>query len=154
MVGLVGWVLWHINLCRLFNAKFCLHVYTFNLRFLNEYFEGNIFDKQNFICLHTINRFQFVIFFGTTLSLARRTEPHQFWRSRIDRLNFEKSLSEESESSTFSENVFNGARRLTGQTLWLFGLFWFGLLGFMAYQPLMGYFMPNPVYKNIWIVSA
>ena len=36
---LVGWFLWHINLCRLFNAKLCLYVYTFNLRFLNEYFD-------------------------------------------------------------------------------------------------------------------
>ena len=36
-VWLVVWVLWCINLCRLFNAKFCLYVYTFNQRFLNEY---------------------------------------------------------------------------------------------------------------------
>ena len=39
---LVGWFLWHINLCRLFNAKFCLHVYI-NQRFLSEYLEGKIF---------------------------------------------------------------------------------------------------------------
>ena len=59
---LVVWVLWHINLCRLFNDKFCLYEYTFKLRFLNEYLVGKIFDKQDFICLQTINRFQFVIF--------------------------------------------------------------------------------------------
>ena len=35
--SIVGWILWHINLCRLFNVKFCSYVYTFNLRFLNEY---------------------------------------------------------------------------------------------------------------------
>ena len=52
----VGWVLWHINLCKLFNAKFCLYVYTFNQRFLNEYL-GKIFYKQDFICLHMINQF-------------------------------------------------------------------------------------------------
>ena len=23
----LGWVLWHINHCRLFNAKFCLYIY-------------------------------------------------------------------------------------------------------------------------------
>ena len=36
---LVVWVLWHINLCRSFNAKFCLyiHTYIFNQRFQNEY---------------------------------------------------------------------------------------------------------------------
>ena len=51
------WVLWHINLCRLFNAEFCLYVYTFNLRFLNEYLVGKIFDKQDFISLHMINQF-------------------------------------------------------------------------------------------------
>ena len=55
---LVGWLdLWRINLYRLFNAKFCLHVYTFNQRFLNEYLEGKIFYKQDFICLHRINQF-------------------------------------------------------------------------------------------------
>ena len=32
---LVGLVLWRINLCRLFNAKFCLYIDTFNQRFLN-----------------------------------------------------------------------------------------------------------------------
>ena len=28
------------------------------------------------------------------------------------------------------------------------------LLGFMAYQPLMGYFIPSPVYEYISIISA
>ena len=28
-------------------------------------------------------------------------------------------------------------------------MFWFGLLGFMGYQPLIGYFMPNLVYIYI-----
>ena len=45
------------NLCRLFNAKFCLYVYTFNQWFLNEYLVGKIFYKQDFICLHVINQF-------------------------------------------------------------------------------------------------
>ena len=49
MVCLVVWVLWRINLCRLFNAKFCLYVYTFNQRFRNEYLVGKIFYKQDFI---------------------------------------------------------------------------------------------------------
>ena len=40
---LVVWVSWHINLCRLFNAKFCLYVYTFNQRFLSEYLVGKIY---------------------------------------------------------------------------------------------------------------
>ena len=34
----------------------------FNLRFLNEYFEDNVLDKQNLICLHTIKWLQFIIF--------------------------------------------------------------------------------------------
>ena len=42
---LVGRVLWYINLCRLFNIKFCLYQYTFNLRFLNVYLVGKIFGK-------------------------------------------------------------------------------------------------------------
>ena len=56
-VCLFVWVLWHINLCRLFNAKFCLYVYTFNQRFLDEYQAGKIFYKQDYICLHMINQF-------------------------------------------------------------------------------------------------
>ena len=48
---LVGWVLWHINLYRLFNAKFCLYVYTFNQRFLSEYFVGKIsISRISFVC--------------------------------------------------------------------------------------------------------
>ena len=56
---LVWLVLWHINLCMLFNANFYLYVYTFNLGFLNEYLVGNFFffDKQDFICLHMVNQF-------------------------------------------------------------------------------------------------
>ena len=54
MDRVVGWVLWHINLCRLFNTKFCLYVYTFNQRFLNEYLLVKIFYKEDFICLQMI----------------------------------------------------------------------------------------------------
>ena len=48
---LVVWGLWRINLCTLFNAKFCLYVYTFNERFLNEYL-GNRFSigRISFVC--------------------------------------------------------------------------------------------------------
>ena len=56
LIGWLGvWVLWRINLCRLF--KFCLYVYTFNQKYLNEYLVGKIFYKQDFICLHMINQF-------------------------------------------------------------------------------------------------
>ena len=51
---LVVWVLWRINLCRLFNPKFCLYIY---IPFTNEYLVGKIFYKQDFTCLHMINRF-------------------------------------------------------------------------------------------------
>ena len=58
---LVGWVLRRINLCRLFNAKFCLRVYIFNQSFLNEYLEDKIFYLISIyfdlICLHMINQF-------------------------------------------------------------------------------------------------
>ena len=30
----------------------------------------------------------------------------------------------------------------------------FGSLGFMAYQPLMGYFMPNLVYGLVWLFNG
>ena len=54
---LVVWVLWRINLCKLFNGKFCLYVLTFNQRFLNEYLVGKIFYEQDFICLHMTYQF-------------------------------------------------------------------------------------------------
>ena len=48
---LVGRVLWHINLHRLFNAKLYIYIYicVFNQRFLNEYFVDNVLDKQDLI---------------------------------------------------------------------------------------------------------
>ena len=54
---LVGWVLWHINLFRLFNVIFCPYLYAFNQRFLNEYLVGTIFYKQDFIRLYMIHQF-------------------------------------------------------------------------------------------------
>ena len=53
---LVVWGLWCINLYRLFNAKFCLYVYTFNQRFMNKYLVNFLYE-QDFICLHMINQF-------------------------------------------------------------------------------------------------
>ena len=29
---LVVWVLWHINLCSSFNAKFCLYIHTYSTK--------------------------------------------------------------------------------------------------------------------------
>ena len=74
LVGLlVGWVLWRINLCRLFNAKFCLYVYTLNQRFLIKYLDGNIFYEQDFIFLvwnHLlpVDRLLFIV-----------RNPHRLW---------------------------------------------------------------------------
>ena len=42
----------------------------FNLKFLNKCLVGKIFEKQDFIWLQMINRFEFIILFGTTLSLV------------------------------------------------------------------------------------
>ena len=42
---------------------------------------GKFFYKQDFTCLHMINQFQFIIFFGTTLSLSRKTELTITWDS-------------------------------------------------------------------------
>ena len=50
----------------------------FNLSFLSEYFVDKIFHKQDYIYLHMIKWFQFIIFFGTTLSLSGKTEYHSF----------------------------------------------------------------------------
>ena len=46
----------------------------FGLRFLNEFLVGKIFDQQDFICLHMVNQFQFIIFFGTILSLYQEEQ--------------------------------------------------------------------------------
>ena len=120
---MVGWLsfLRHINLCRLFKAKFCLYIYiyTFNLRFLDEYFVGKIFDKQDFVYLHTIEWFQLIMFLvQPCLSQERQNIIHFDVVEQIfQTVYLENSLSDESESSTFYENVINGARFLTCQTL-------------------------------------
>ena len=50
----VGWVLWHIKPCRLFNAKSCLYLYK-------TWFVGNISDKPEPICLDTAKWFQVLL---------------------------------------------------------------------------------------------
>ena len=56
---LVGWLFfWHINLCRSFNAKFCLYIHTYSTKdFKTNIKVGRIFYLQDFICLHKINQF-------------------------------------------------------------------------------------------------
>ena len=57
----LGWVLWHINLCRLFNTKSSLYIYItyiifkhiLLIKFLNE---------QELIFLHTVKWFQAFLF--------------------------------------------------------------------------------------------
>ena len=117
-VGCLG--LWLLNICRLYNA-----VYIFNLGFLKEYFADNVLNEQDLICLHTLKWFQFIISFGTTLFLSRRTEYHYFdiIKQIAQMIHLEKSLSDESKIFTFYENMFNGARHLPCQTLWLLFLF-------------------------------
>ena len=97
----------------------------FNLSFLSEYVVDKIFDSQDFICLYTIKWFQFIIFFGKTPSFSEKTERRSFDVVELisQTIHLEKLLSDDSESSAFYENVFNGARRLTCQTLWLLFLF-------------------------------
>ena len=59
LVGwLVVWVLWHINPCRSFNAKFCLYIHTYSTKdFKTNIKVGRIFYLQDFLCLHKINQF-------------------------------------------------------------------------------------------------
>ena len=60
---LVVWVLWHINLCRSFNAKFCLYIHTYSTKdFKRDITVGRIFYLEDMICLHKINQFKVVIF--------------------------------------------------------------------------------------------
>ena len=57
-IGLVVWVLWHISLCRSFNAKFCLYIHTYSTKdFKRNIKVGRIFYLQDFISLHKINQF-------------------------------------------------------------------------------------------------
>ena len=62
--------------------------------------------------------------FGTILSLSLSQEGQNGFHFDVLKqiaktVQLEKSLFDESKSSTFYENVFNGARHLTCQTLWL-----------------------------------
>ena len=89
LVGcMVIWVLWRINLCRLFDAKF---FYIFNQRFLNEYLIGNIFYKQDFIFLH-------MSYNHRELSLSKNSEVKSlafeifFQKDNVYAIEFEKSF--------------------------------------------------------------
>ena len=94
-----------------------IYIYIY-LKFLNEYFAYNV-------SLHTIKWFQFIIFFiQTCFSKDRQNVTQVDVLEQIAQTIYpEKSLSDESEFFTFYENVFNGARRLTHQTLRLLFLF-------------------------------
>ena len=101
-----------------------IYIYVFNQTLLSEYFVDNVLDKQDFICLQRIIWFQFIIFFAQSCLSQEGLNIYFDVLKHIDQtIHLEKSLSYESESSTFYENVFNDARRLTYQTLWLLFLF-------------------------------
>ena len=71
------------------------------------------------VCFHTIKWFQLIIFLVQPyLSQEGQNVIHIDVLEQVAQtIHLEKSLSDESESSTFYENVFNGARSLTCQTL-------------------------------------
>lgn len=47
----VDWVLWHINHCRSFNAKFSLYIYIY-IKYIGLVNTYKLY-KLEFICLHT-----------------------------------------------------------------------------------------------------
>ena len=53
----IGLVLWHLNPCRLFNAKFCfyIHTYIYMLNIIHKHFDDNIFKwAWVHVFLHTV----------------------------------------------------------------------------------------------------
>ena len=98
-----------------------VYIFIFNQRFLNEYFVDNVLDKQDLICLQRMKWFQFIIFVGIILSL--RTSSILTFSNKSVKLFILKSCLLMKAKTLHSENVFNGARRLTRQTLWLLFLF-------------------------------
>ena len=124
----VGWLvefLWRINLCRLFNAKFCLYVYTFNQRFLNEYLVGKFsISRISFVFTWLISFSSSYIFVQSCLSQEGQNVIYfHIFEQFGQTIPFEKSLSDYRKSSAFYKNVFNRASCLTHQTLWLWFLF-------------------------------
>ena len=66
----------------------------------------------------------FIKFFLVQPCLSKRAEHLPCWQtSHSQTIHLEKSLSVESKMSTFYENVFNGVRSLSCQTLWFLFLF-------------------------------
>ena len=58
---IIGWVSWHINLCKLFNAKFCLYTYE-TKDFLTNTSVDNILNEPELISLPTIKWFQVLLY--------------------------------------------------------------------------------------------
>ena len=51
---LVVWVLWHINICRSFNAKFCLYIHTYSTKdFKTNIKVGKIFYLQDYSLVYS-----------------------------------------------------------------------------------------------------
>ena len=52
-----GWVLWHINHCRLFNAKSCFYKYILNIWLVNTFFD-RFLNEPELIHLYSVKWFQ------------------------------------------------------------------------------------------------
>ena len=93
-------ILEHQNNKQKYSTKFVyIYIYIYNQSFLSEYFVDNIFDKQDFIYLHTIKWFQFTIFLvQPCLSQERQNVIHFDIVEHISQTShLEKSLSDESD---------------------------------------------------------
>ena len=71
---MVVWVLWHINLCRSFNAKFCLYIHTYSTKdFKTNFKVGRIFYLQDFFVCTRLTSFK-LSYFLVQLSLSLKKD--------------------------------------------------------------------------------
>ena len=146
-----GWVLWHINHCRLFNAKSSLYIYMIWLGWVLWHINHcRLFNaKSSFYIYIKYIWFGLVGFYGIS-TIVGYLMPNPL--------------------STHILNIYD----LVGWVLWhinhcrLFNAkssfytyikyIWFGLVGFDGISTIVGYLMPNPfsthilnIYDLVWL---
>ena len=146
---LVGWVLWHINHCRLFKAKSSLYIYIKYIWFALVGFYG-MSTIVGYLMLNPVYTYLLDIYDLVWLGFMAY-QPWMLFKAKSSLYIYIKYI-------WFALVGFYGISTIVGylrpNPLYTYILnIWFGLVGFYGISTIVGYLRPNPLYTyilNIW----
>ena len=135
-----GWVLWHINHCRLFNAKSSLYIYMIWLGWVLWHINHcRLFNaKSSFYIYIKYIWFGLVGFYGISTIVGYLMPKsslyiYMIWLGWVLwHINHCRLFNAKSSFYIYIKYI------------------WFGLVGFYGISTIVGYLMPNPLYTYIW----